>query len=336
MKVRARGQLMCWGMVGVGGITAVSLAAQVPPEGWHERAVRYAFACYLLFFLRQSYAWLLLGLLFFTGLSARLRSWAAGCARVWLLQLALYLALVTLLLALAQVPLAWLRGYWLEHHFRLSNYTLSRWWSDWGKALGVNWLLGFPVVAVGYWTVRRRPRTWWLWVTVVMVPFILFFSLIYPVVVDPLFNRFEPLRDPALRARILELAERAGIEDSRVYQVDKSRQTRKLNAYVTGLWGTKRIVLWDTLLKQLSPEEIEFVLAHELGHYVLHHVWHWVVFGSLGTLVVLFLLDRGARIVLARWGEQCRVRKLHDFATYPLVALLLSALNFFGLPVVNA
>jgi Zn-dependent protease with chaperone function len=123
-----------------------------------------------------------------------------------------------------------------------------------------------PIVALGYVAIRRSPRRWWLWMALATLPLSVGAVLIQPLVVDPLFNRFEPLRDPHLKARILELADRAGIPGRHVYQVDKSRQTKTFNAYVNGFGVSQRIVLWDTMLQGMEEDEILFVMAHEMGH----------------------------------------------------------------------
>jgi Zn-dependent protease with chaperone function len=192
------------------------------------------------------------------------------------------------------------------------------------------------VVALLYWTIRRSPGRWWLASWIASIPLLVFAILLAPVVVDPLFNKFEPLKNAELREKILALASRAGIERSRVYQVDASQRTKGVNAYVTGLGGSARIVLWDTTLEKLNDREILAVMAHEMGHYVEKHVLIGTLLSILGTLFLLLAVDRGARLVLARHGEAWGVRGIDDLASLPLLMLLVSLLNFFGAPVTNA
>ncbi len=127
--------------------------------------------------------------------------------------------------------------------------------------------------------------------------------LVMPIWIDPLFNKFGPMKDKALERRILDLAERAGIEGSRVFEVEKSVNTKAMNAYVTGVFGTKRIVLWDTLLAQLDAPEVLAVMGHEMGHYVLGHVVRSILLGSLVVLAGLFFVDRAGRWLIARFGS---------------------------------
>jgi Zn-dependent protease with chaperone function len=132
------------------------------------------------------------------------------------------------------------------------------------------------------------PRRWWLWTGLAAVPFIVLMLLIAPIWIDPLFNKFGPMKDEALEAQILALADRAGIAGSRVFEVDKSVDTKAVNAYVTGVGQTKRIVLWDTIIAKLERRELLFVMGHEMGHYVLGHVPETIAFLSLVILATFY------------------------------------------------
>jgi Zn-dependent protease with chaperone function len=163
------------------------------------------------------------------------------------------------------------------------------------------------------------------------VPFLFLVMLITPIWIDPLFNDFGPMHNKELEAKILALANRAGIDGSRVYEVDKSVDTEAVNAYVTGFLGTKRIVLWDTLLKKLTDRQILFIMGHEMGHYVLYHVVQGILFSSLlviGTLLaVQYTAGRLLRRFRTRWGFD----RLADVASLPLLVLLV---NLFALVVI--
>src|SRR6202035_5193836 len=145
-----------------------------------------------------------------------------------------------------------------------------------------------------------------------------FSALIAPVVIDPLFNEFGPMKDKRLEAKIDALAHRAGIEGGKIFVVDKSRDTKTVNAYVTGLFGTKRIVLWDTLLARLDEDEVLAVMGHEMGHYVLNHVAWGLSLASFVSLFLLFLVDRSGRSLIARFGPRFGFDKLSDVASVPL------------------
>ena len=149
---------------------------------------------------------------------------------------------------------------------------------------------------------RRSPRRWWLYTSLLSLPVMVFVILLEPIWIAPLFNRFGPMKDKQLEARILALAQRAGIEGGRVFEVDKSVDTKMLNAYVTGLLGSKRIVLWDTLLAKMDSRQVLFVVAHEMGHYVLHHVLLGILLGFVGILVGLYLVHRLSGMMIALEG----------------------------------
>ena len=179
------------------------------------------------------------------------------------------MVLYLLIVFLTELPLRYYAGFVRQHAYGLSNQTFGKWVGDSLKALGVDMarrvLLRLGAVPAD----RPGPRWWWLITALLSMPFIAFVTLIAPVWIDPLFNDFGPMKDKALEQKILALAERAGISGSRVFEVNKSVDTKTANAYVTGLFGTKRIVLWDTLLDELDDHEVLVVMGHEMGHYVL-------------------------------------------------------------------
>jgi Zn-dependent protease with chaperone function len=154
--------------------------------------------------------------------------------------------------------------------------------------------------------------------------------------VDPLFNDFGRLKDRALEHRILGLAERAGVSGSRVYEVNKSVDTKTVNAYVTGVGATKRIVLWDTIIARLQPDQIEFVVAHELGHFVLHHVLAWIAVATLVATLSLYVVHRVAGRLIARFSRQFGFEQLSDMASLPLLILLGTAVSFVMTPLLLA
>ena len=267
-----------------------------------------------------------------TGFAARLRSLATRIAPHWLASVVVFAALYRALDWFLARPLAFYGSYWRPHAYGLSAQTFEKWLRDSTIRLGVSTVLAV-VVAVGlYVCIRRFPRRWWLAATACLIPFLLFVMLIQPLWVAPLFNDFGPMQDPALEAKILALADRAGIEGSRVFEVNKSVDTRTVNAYVTGFLASKRIVLWDTLLARLDEPEVLFVMAHEMGHYVLNHVLQGVVYYSLLAGLGLYLVQRIAPLVIARWRERLGFERVSDVASLPLLLLLLELGSFAILP----
>jgi len=279
---------------------------------------------------------LLPGLILFTGASAALRTLARRVARSWLGTVVLYAVLLVILLHLLALPLAFYREFIREHAYGLSNQTLGKWVGDAAKELAVSCVAAALVVWIPYLLLRRSPRRWWLYAGLAALPLLVLVHLVAPVYVAPLFNRFGPMRNKELEARILALAERAGIEGSRVYEVEKSVDTRTVNAYVTGLGGTKRIVLYDTLLERLDPDEVLFVVGHEIGHYVLGHVRRFVVAAWLVIVLSLYLIHRAGEALVARHRLRFGFDRLADVASLPLLLILAGATALAASPLLLA
>ena len=199
-----------------------------------------------------------------------------------------YFALFTIVTSPITLPLTYYEEFLRQHEYGLSNQTLQKWLTDSLIALVVTCVAGALFLWVPYLLLRKSPRRWWLYTAAAAIPFIIVANLVAPIWIAPLFNKFEPMHDKALEARILTLADRAGIEGSRVFEVNKSVDTKTLNAYVAGLWQTKRIVLWDTIIARMDDRELLFVMGHEMGHYVLGHVWEGVALASLLMLILLY------------------------------------------------
>ena len=267
-----------------------------------------------------------------TGLSARLRDLALRVGRKWFFALVVYYVLFTLINYIVDLPRAYFEDFVREHAYGLSDQTLGKWWRDMLTSLALNCVLGSLVIWVPYLLLRKSPRRWWLYTGLALIPFIVAGNLIAPIWIAPLFNRFEPMHDKALEAQILAMADRAGIEGSRVFEVNKSVDTKTLNAYVAGLFNTRRIVLWDTILKRMTPTELLFVMGHEMGHYVLGHVWSGLL-GAIALLMAsLYTAYRTAGSVLARWGGRFGFTSLADIASLPLLLLLVSTFSLVVTP----
>lgn len=284
-------------------------------------------------FVVQAWGLIVPAAIFVSGLSARLRDLARRCGRSWFGTIAVYALLYLGLTFLIDLPIDFGLGYLRPHAYGLSRQSPGRWLGDAVKSLGVSAVVALLLLWVPYLLLARAPRRWWLIAASLTLPLALFGAFIRPAWIDPLFHSFGPMRDVALEAKILALADRAGIDGGRVFEVDMSRDTKTLNAYVTGFLGTKRIVLWDTLLDRLDEGEVLAVMGHEMGHYVLNHVAWGVSLASLGSLLLLFLVDRSGRAILRRVGPRAGVDTLSDVATVPLLIFLLGSFNLIGAPV---
>ncbi|HKP74457.1 MAG TPA: M48 family metallopeptidase [Longimicrobiaceae bacterium] len=306
-------------------------AVAVPPAS--EQALRYERSGNVLWVVDTLWALLLPLALLFTGLSARIRDLARRVGRKWYFTLAVYGALVSLVFWVVSLPLAYYEEFVREHAYGLSTQSAGKWFGDSVKALLVGMAAFALIMWVPYLLLRKSPRRWWLWTAAAAVPLLAVVFWVSPVVVDPLFNRFGPMHDRALEARILAEAERAGIEGSRVFEVDKSADTKALNAYVTGFGGSKRIVLWDTIIRKMDARELLFVLGHEMGHYVLRHVLMLMAAATLLILLALWAMHRSAGWALGRWSGRFGFSRLDDVASYPLLLVVVSLVSFAATPV---
>ncbi len=276
----------------------------------------------------------ILALILFTGLSARFRDWASG---VRLKFFAMWVFVVLFMIAdyLLNLPFSIYRSFVVESDYGFMNQTFWEWWGE--DLLGL--LVGavFMIIPVWffYW-LQNKFRRWWLWFSLGAIPFVVLAAVIVPVVISPMFNEFGSLKDKQLEAEILALAEQAGIEGADVFEVDASKQSSKINAYVTGLFGTKRIVLYDTLIKNFTLDEIKFVMAHEMGHYKMNHVWQGVGLAILFIMFAMWLMNRLIHATITRFRDRFRFDSLGDHASWPLVLAFLTVIMFVFQPVTNS
>ncbi len=279
------------------------------------------------------WGWLIPALFLFTGFSARIRDWARRIGRGWFFTIGIYFAIFSILSFLIDLPLSYYLGYVRQHDYGLSNQTLGKWFQDAVISLGIGILGGVIFLWIPYLLLRKSPRRWWFYTSLLAIPFLLLMILIQPIWIDPLFNKFGPMKNQELEAKILRLAESAGIEGSRVFEVAKSEDTKALNAYVTGFGNTKRIVLWDTTIAKLSEDELLYVMGHEMGHYVLGHVWKTIGFFSLLILIALYAIHRTAGWLINKYRDRFGFSELSDVASLPLIILLFSFYLFLILPI---
>jgi STE24 endopeptidase len=267
--------------------------------------------------------------------SARLRNWTERVTTHRSLQTLLYAAVYLLLLWLLSLPLAIYQGFFREHQYGLATQSFLPWFGELCISLAVTIALGSPLIALLYWIVRRAGNVWWAWGTGLVALFALFVIAIGPVFIDPLFNDYVPLPPGPTRDSILSLARANGIPADNVYVVNASKQTTRISANVGGALGTTRIALNDNLLNDTSAPEIRAVMAHEMGHYVLNHIWRRVIYLGLLALAVLLSLHYSFDWALRRWGSRLGIRDRADIAGLPLAVALLSILGLLATPVTN-
>lgn len=303
---------------------------EVPPPT--EKAMRYYNSGNVLWLVNQAWGLLVPTLFLFTGFSARMRNWAQRIGRKWFFVIAAYWVIFSLISYVLDLPLSYYQGFVREHAYGLSNQTFEKWMSDSLKGWLVGIVIGTLFLWVPYLLLRKSPRRWWLYTALALVPFITFILLVAPIWIDPLFNEFGPMKDKGLEAKIVELANRAGIEGGSVFEVNKSVDTKALSAYVTGFGNTKRIVLWDTIIRKLNPNELLVVMGHEMGHYVLKHVLKGILFFSVLLGVTLYLAHWTSDSMIRRFKERFGFDRFSDIAALPLLLLLLGVFNLLVTP----
>jgi STE24 endopeptidase len=288
----------------------------------------------VLYFVGTAWSIGILLLLLTTGASRRMRDVAVRATKKPFVAAMLYLVLFILVTTLLELPLAYYSGFVVPHQFDLTNQSLASWTGDLLKGLGVSLLITVPLGAFALLGIQKV-KNWWAMLWAVSIPLIILMVVIQPIVLDPIFNKFEPLQDQVLRQKLLDLASKAGIEGGRVYQVNKSKQTKTLNAYVNGIGPTNRIVMWDTLLAELTHDEVLAVMGHEMGHYVMKHIWKGLAF-SLGlSFVVFFVVQRVHDKGLTKYGPRWGFTERGDPASVPWLLLIASVVSFLLSPVIS-
>ncbi len=306
--------------------------AEAKPVGAADQARRYQRARRRL----RLVGWLLgAGLLFAlvaSGWTRELRDAAYAVSARAPLALLVYVLLLGAILELARLPLDFWSGYRLEHRFGLSRMTFGGWVKDDLKGLGLGAALSLAAAEVLYWALARFPGTWWLWVAAAWIIFAVLMAQLAPVVLFPLFFRFEPLRDEELARRLLALAERAGTRAVSVQEWKLGEKSRKANAALAGWGRTRRILVSDTLVAGHSPEEIEAVLAHELAHHVHGDIRNGLAIQAGGVLLTFYLVSRALAWTTPRLG----FAGLADFANLPVVLLAAGVVSLALMPAANA
>ena len=309
--------------------------AKVPPDKKAKSDAYFEGGYWLILwdFLASSFVFILL---LATGWSARMRDWAERVTRFKPIHTFIYWAEFLVFISVLTFPLGVYEGFVREHKYGLATQTFGPWLGDQLKGLAVGLVFGGLLMMALYGIVRRLPRTWWIWGAATSLVFLTFFALIAPVYVAPLFNKYTRLEDPAIRDPILSMARANGISAKDVYVQDASRQSTRISAFVIGFLGTERIVLNDNLLKRCSVAEIESVMGHEMGHYVMHHAYKGLMFAGIIVVLAFAFLSRSSEWALKRWGEKWRAHSAGDLAALPLFAFLILAFFFVLTPINNS
>ena len=287
-----------------------------------------------------SLAWGFISLLLILrlGIASSLSRFAARVTPKPWLQGCIFVPLLILLDRVLRFPLT-LAGHRIGLAFGLSVQHWASWFGDLGKSLLLTLAAGTIVISILFAIVRKSPRLWWFWFWLISIPLTLGSVYLAPVVIDPLFNHYEPLKQssPALVAQLEKVVAKSGIviPPSRMYLMKASEKVTTANAYVTGFGASKRVVVWDTTIHSSTPDGILFVFGHELGHYVLGHIVTGVVLGIFGTLIYLWLSYHLARWMIRKRGPRWGVPGMADWSAVVVLMLAAEVLGFMSSPVEN-
>ncbi|HKX64590.1 MAG TPA: M48 family metallopeptidase [Rhizomicrobium sp.] len=282
------------------------------------------------------YALAVAGLLLWTGTSARIQDWAESRTPRRGYQVMLYAAAYVPIIVAATFPLSLYQGFFREHTYGLSTQNFWQWLGDFGIQFALTFAASVLLLPILYIAIRRARELWWLWAAGLAIAFQIVTIAIWPVFISPLFNRYSPLPESPLKAKIVSLARANDVPVDNVWLVDASRQSNRVSANVSGFLGTARIALNDNLLKQGSPDEVLAVMGHEMGHYAMGHVTLDILLEGLVILLGFFFIHFGFLFACDLFGGQWQVRKVSDVAGLPLMAALGAIFLFAATPLTNS
>ncbi|WP_051403464.1 M48 family metallopeptidase [Schnuerera ultunensis] len=270
-----------------------------------------------------------------TGLSKKIGSFAESNGRNLFLTGIIYVILFSIIDLLISLPTNFYGGFILKHRYDLSNQTLFRWLELTFKSFALNTVVFSLFIWFPYYLIYRNPTRWWLYLGLLSIPVFAFITFISPMYIDPIYNKYTSIEDEELGKEIKQLLKKAEIEDAEIYKVDKSRDTKEMNAYMTGVFKSKRIVLWDTTMEKLDKDEVLSVTAHEIGHYIKGHIWKSIILGGLFSVALMYLVHRTSNWILINSNGVFGFNRLYDIASIPLIILVLNFYMFFANPIIN-
>lgn len=272
----------------------------------------------------------------FSGFSASISRWTHNIDKSLFISAALYYTLYSTINYLLDLPLNFYAGFIRKHTYGLSGQKIGKWIGDSLKGFLLSTAIGSILIWIPFYIINAYPGYWWLYVGLLSIPFMVFMSYISPIYIDPIFNKYKEVENKELEGKIHELLGRTKVRDCRVFQVNKSVDTKEMNAYMTGVFNTKRIVLWDTTINNLTERETLCIVAHEMGHYIMGHVRKMILLGGGASIFILFLIDRAATWVLGRSSGLFGFNALGDVASLPLLIMAGSLIMFIFAPFANA
>ena len=294
---------------------------------------------------RARFAWIdffygifVLWVILFWKFGPQFRDWAEAVSRNRFIQAAIFAPLLLLTMGILGLPEDIYENS-VERKYGLSVQSWGSWFWDWTKGQFLSILLGIILIAILYAVIRSSPRRWWFYFWLVSLPILVILVFLQPLIVDPMFHKFEPLqeKDPALVSSLETMVHRAGVEipPERMFWMGAGEKTTELNAYVTGIGASKRIVVWDNTIAKMNTPQIVLVVGHEMGHYVLNHIWKGLLFAAVFLFVLFYFGYRTIGWLLPRFGTGWGIRGIDDWASLPALLLLLSIYSFIAKPVAS-
>jgi Zn-dependent protease with chaperone function len=312
-------------------------AYSLPPEKL-KQAIEYSRIRVVLYFIETGWGILQLILLLALGVAARMRNVAVNVSKNRWVQGFTFTFLLLFITTLLNLPLDMV-GHHVSIAFGQSVQHWGSWFGDLSKSFGLTFVFGGLFVMLLFWVIRKSPTRWWFWFWIPAMIAVVLGVFVVPVFIDPLFNKFEPLAqsNPALVDRLEKVVQRGGIDipPNRMFLMKASEKVTGLNAYVTGIGSSKRVVVWDNSIAKATPDEISYIFGHEMGHYVLNHIPHTLVFLSVLLLIEFYLGYRGMQWLIRPYGARWRIPSQNDWAALVVLLLVFSVLSFLSEPIIN-
>lgn len=309
-------------------LARISGAARVRSDSYFEGG-------YVLLVVDTVYALVVMGVLLWLKVSARMRTVAQSFTRSRFWQVSIYFIMFFVLVTAVTFPLTIYEEFFREHAYGLSNQTFEQWLGDFGIEFAVSLLGATILTTLLYAGIRATRRGWWIWGTILTIAFLAFFMTIYPVFLAPLLNHYKPLPDGPVKQQILSMARANEVPATNVYEFDASRQSDRISANVSGLFGTTRISVTDNLLKRGTPREAKAILGHEIGHYVMNHALVNLLWLSIVYTIGFWFADRAFRFLTGLFGGNWDVRTIDDPAGLPVLYATFTIYLFFATPFIN-
>ncbi len=297
--------------------------------------IAYSHIRYAMYFLSIAYSisvnWLILNL----GLSVASRNFGTVLSKRLYIQILAAVLLLTVLSFLLFLPFQLFNSFWLEHMFHLSSESFSSWFLDGLKGLALR-MVGGLFIALFFLFVKKFPKRWPILIASLNAFLIVAVMYIEPNIIEPIFNKFEPMPAGSLRTQIEVLLKRADLKDAPIFLVNKSKQTNKLNAYVTGIGNSARVVIWDNTVASMPEPQVLAVIGHELGHYKLNHLYIGLALALAANFAIVPFANPLANLTLRLAPKKWKLKDMSDPAVLPLINIILVLVSFFSAPFVNA